>query len=138
MSASPFVLTAAAAVALTLTGPARAADDFLAAGATYGGPAQKTVVCYFTNLDDSVVKIKQFRIVNQAGQTLSPSVDNCTSRGGVLPAFGTCGIAATLADDNEGFHACRTLVSVANKPKLRGTLEIRDANQGILNSLPLQ
>lgn len=137
MSASHFVFTAAV-VAMTLAGPARAADDFLAAGATYGGPAQKTVVCYFTNLEDSAVRIKQFRIVNQIGQTLPLSVDDCTPRGGVLSAFGTCGIAATLADDNNNFHACRTLVSVTNKPKLRGTLEIRDVNQGILNSLALQ
>jgi hypothetical protein len=132
------IVVLAFASTIAFSTPGRSADDFIAAGAAYGGLNQKIVVCYFTNLDNQSVKIKQYRIVNQNGAAQELSNDRCSEFGGVIPAFSTCGIAAVLDDQNNSFHACSALVSVTNKPKLRGALEIRDANQAILSALPLR
>ena len=109
------------------TGPApAAADDLLSSAALSGGQGQARIVCYFTNVVDKPVALSAYRIISEAGASLPLVIDGCG--GSELHARRTCGIAANVADG--AGYACRA--RVADREKIRGTIESRSSNQSTL------
>ena len=116
------------------TAPAWSADT-LASAATYGGPAQKTVTCLYSNAGNGAVTISDYRILTTAGASVPPRATTCgRSASFNLAPRASCFIAASVAVNDA--HACR--VSAPSKTNLRGTIEVRDDTGVVLNSLPLQ
>jgi hypothetical protein len=115
---------------LSLSGVAQAAD-ILAAGGLFGGPGQKSAVCFVYNGGLATATITPPRIYGPTGFALPPTSNNC----GTTLAPGTiCRVA--VAVDNLPY-SCRTSVSPA-KTDVRGMFEVRDVNDVVLQNIALR
>lgn len=129
--------TSVLAIVAIMATPAFADDEFFGAGGVFGGPAQKRAVCYFSNLSNETIKLKGYKITDPNGTALTLAVDECSNIfGGLLNGGWTCGIAADVSNNLP--YNCLSKISVANKPNVRGTFELRDASQNVVVSQPLQ
>jgi len=129
------------------------AQQILAAGSIYGGPAQVRAVCYFYNAGmllrrrprpptpDLSVTLFRTEITDQNGYALQLVIDEChpgsgpRSLGIVLAAGKACGIAADI--DNNSTYSCRAFVS-PSATNVRGILEVRDKDQSTLKNVELR
>jgi hypothetical protein len=120
----------AAVAMMSLSGVAQAAD-VLAAGGLFGGPAQKSAVCFVYNGGLANVTITPPRIYGGTGFALPPTSNNC----GTTLAPGTICRVQVVADNLP--YSCRTTVSPA-KTDVRGMFEVRDANGVVLQNIALR
>lgn len=120
----------ASATLLSLGGAAHAAD-VLAAGGLFGGPAQRSVVCFVYNGGTANVTITTPRIYQQGGFSLPLTSNTC---GSTLTPGAICRVQA-VADNLP--YSCRTTVS-PDKANVRGMLEVRDVNDAVLHNIGLR
>jgi hypothetical protein len=121
------------AVSIMGMGSAAQAQQVLAAGSLYGGPAQVRAVCYFYNASPTAeVTLSRSEITDENGTVMPLAVDQC---GVGLAAGRACGIAADIANNSP--YNCQTSVS-PNKTNVRGVLEVRDSGQVPLKNVELR
>lgn len=107
---------------------AAAALATVASGPAYGGPTQAVAVCYLYNAGPGNLSVGEIKIVREPDGVALPVVSNNCGTG-----FGTGGICRTVSNVNSGnVVACKATVSP--KASARGSLEIRNATNVILNS----
>jgi hypothetical protein len=115
-----------------LLGAAAKADDFQVFAAPLKNLSRDNGIsnytCYFTNMGEKGVKIKNARFVNYNGGILSSDFDNCTSlENATLKPGSSCFIGR----NNVGLAACASLVS--DGPAMRGTLEQRTSDGTVID-----
>lgn len=125
MNATRTVL--AAAVLMSVTGGAYAA--VMASGSIWD-TRQSQVTCFLFNSGASAVNVTKNLIYAEGGKTETLSGDSCAK----LAPGGICYISAKVGWG--GSHACK--MTVSNTAGLRGTIEIRDADGYVVNSLPIR
>jgi hypothetical protein len=126
------------ATAIMGMGSAAHAQQILAAGSIFGGPAQVRAVCYFYNAGLAAVTLTDSEISDENGTVLPLAVDQCHATGAAGTALGAgkaCGIAADIANNSP--YNCQVSVS-PNKTNVRGILEVRDSNQVPLKNVELR
>ena len=109
------------------------AADILAGGSMFGGPSQAIAVCYVFNAGNSPVRMSVPQILNEFGEAQKLDINGCSSSlGGGL----TCGVASQHIANNETFSC---VVSIGpSKANVRGVLELRDANENVLQNTQLR
>ena len=125
-------LVSVAVAALLSMGTNAHAQQILAAGSIYGGPAQVRAVCYFYNAGTAPVTLSSPLITDQTGTVVPLVVNQC---GASLAAGTACGIAGDIA--NNAVYSCRTVVT-PDATNVRGILEVRDSNQIPLLNIQLR
>ena len=110
--------------------PTEAASIF-AAGPIYGSAAQVTGVCYIFNAGETAVSITSILIFDEVANDYSVVSNNC---GTSLAKHRSCRTVARIFEG--GAISCRATVS--NATNLRGSLEVRDADGTVLNSVQLR
>jgi hypothetical protein len=121
----------AAALAAPLA--SHAGGDLLA-GVAYGGPQQQQAVCYLFNGGTSPVSVSAKSLIPEPPYGTTPFAlvyDTCLAS---LAPGGVCAFVAQLTFN--GGTACS--VTLSNSKDVRGSLEIRDLNNGILNNVELR
>lgn len=116
---------------LGATGAAEA-QQILAGGPLFGGPAQARAVCYIYNAGTRTLRLSQTAIISQFGEVQQLVVDQC---GTTLGPGQACGIAADIANNLP--YSCRTVVR-PSKRDARGVLEVRNVLQVSLTNVELR
>lgn len=119
---------------LLALGSAAGADEILAGGNLFGGPAQSRVVCLFYNAGDTSVRLTSFEITDQFGTPMPLVIDQCTAANSRIRPGRTCGIAADIT--SQFSFSCRA--TMADKQNMRGVLDLRDADQHVLANTQLR
>jgi hypothetical protein len=125
-------LVAVAVAAFLAMGTNAHAQQLLAAGSLYGGPAQVRAVCYFYNAGTLPVSLLTPQITDQNGTFVPLVINQC---GASLAAGTVCGIAGNIA--NNSTYSCSTYVA-PDATTVRGILEVRDSNQNPLLNIQLR
>jgi hypothetical protein len=123
-------IVAVAVSGMLVTGSTAHAQQILAAGSIYGGPAQSRAVCYVYNAGTTTLSLSGLQITSQAGDALTLVVNECAARGATITPGAACGFAADIATNQA--YSCKALVA-PSKTNARGVLEVRD-----LGGRPLQ
>jgi hypothetical protein len=124
-------ILATTALTLTFAAAEAQAQEVLAAGALFGGPAQRLAVCYVYNAGNSNLTVAGFRITTPDGIVLTLARNEC---GATLLPSRSCGIAANVG--NITSYNCR--VVVGNKESARGVFEMRNSNGASLINVEMR
>jgi len=111
------------------------AADVTLAGAAYGGPSQGQAVCYLVNAGSVAVAILSKEFLPEAGFVgPRPLVyDTC---GFSVDPGAMCAFVSNIPSN--GGNACKVVLQDVKKAEVRGTLEIRDSGNNILNTVELR
>lgn len=114
--------------------PPGASTTLAAAG--FGGRLQVQAVCYLFNAGPTPVTLAQKIIIPEGpfGESLPTRPFIYDSCGTLVASGAMCAFVAQA--ESIGGNACKVTFDKATND-VRGSLELRDVNQNILNSLPL-
>jgi hypothetical protein len=140
------VIALAAGAALLTGTAARAGDptpqttvpngDIFATGGLFGGATQTHAVCYAFNgsegTDGGTIPKITLRIRGQNGATVTGGTRNC----GAVTAGGLCSVTVSVAANKA--YSCTMFAKGPNGVFARGTLEFRDAGDGVTANSNLQ
>jgi hypothetical protein len=106
--------------------------ETLAGGAVYGGFAQKLAACYLFNAGIGPVTVTTNSIYQEGiAAPLALTTDTCNT----LAPGATCVIATNIG--NNATHSCRMVVSPTGSD-IRGSIELRDGQNNVLNNMELR
>lgn len=112
----------------------------LATGGVYGGPDQQKVYCYlFNQTNIAAIQILSAEIIKQDGTVLPiPATDNsCHPLNAPNPLLPLHSCLLTVPIENNATYGCRIVIE-GKAVAVRGTLDIRNVNEGVLTSSPLR
>jgi hypothetical protein len=115
--------------------PASAQEGVISSAVVYGGATQKRIVCYFTNQGGASVRLSNVSVFDRFGMAVEPVIDTCGGSAPLVLARGkSCERAADIISN--AVYGCRAKVD--DLAYVRGSVEIRDQNEIVLNSLPME
>ena len=118
-------------ILLSLALATAAKADILAGGPLYANINQTRADCLLFNAGPASVSVTSVTLYDDAGNAIAPSYNNCS--GHPLGPNRTCYAFTKIY---QRWYSCKAVVG--NKTNLRGTLELRDAQAAVLDTIELR